>query len=473
MSGATVTWAWSVAATASVRVLMCGAAFTGLASTSPVNPILRSSVGGTSGSAATTRTKTTPTDTLASYGVEISIVAAQSGTANAIADWSVAGMVRASDVYFTTATAYLSFAMGVKLTPVASGPVGGEVWTASDSAGASTNGFGSVELHPDAGHRRGRRPAGVQPCSRSLGDARRMSTTFFEETFSNGAWRRLNSGTPAVPPTPPPASDPYSEIATVVRTDLAFDVPSDDLMDAGPIVGPHIFESFPTAFTSSQDSPNAPDVDTRFNADGTPMSTANMWHRFYPPGYSTNVEWGGEIRDRPFRKRAVRTETVTTRQLTTPAGTAFTIKRDFRVLDKIDEITEIVVQGGMNTAFMEMLDIPTTDAEYNLAVASTAGGAPLRWRQTVEWYEAVKLWNETHTRKFYLLSMPDGSTNATKAPASLLSNALLWLENRYPGINVRIDGKLVICPTNPKCRRRTPTALRRRARSTRSTTGPG
>ncbi len=254
---------------------------------------------------------------------------------------------------------------------------------------------------------------------------------------NGGALKIRRSGTIA----PPPVA------GLVERLDLPFNVPDYKTLTDSPFkVWVHYFEAYPVAYTYSQDSPTAPDVDTRRSDDGTVYgafnSTANAYWRRLPGGNDTTFDsMGGEIRDYPdFRrdKRAAVTSPTNGQTL------------DYRVQDKITELRQMIA-AGFDGPTLNMLDVPENTAQYDLSVKSkessngASDGAPLRWRQTIEIYEGAA---ELRRQGFniQIMNMPDSSTNATKAPASLLVSALKYLDEKYPGVNYKIDGKFVLTP---------------------------
>lgn len=252
-------------------------------------------------------------------------------------------------------------------------------------------------------------------------------------------------GNPVDPTTPTNPTNPTTPAVTLVeRLDLPFNIPTQDvLFNTTKKIWYHYFLSFPIAYTTSQNSPTAPDVDTRLNADGTPISPSNIWSLNNPPGrVAAEKVYGGLVRDRPFYMRAPR-PTITSPTLPTK-------KLDFRIQDKITEIYQAIVGGGDGFA-INLLDIPDNAGQYDLTISETAGGAPLRWRQTVELYEACAEVNRAAGKTvFQMLLMPDGSTGGTKAPAANLANAIDWLETNYPGTNYLRNGKVVVAPYQPE-----------------------
>ncbi len=233
----------------------------------------------------------------------------------------------------------------------------------------------------------------------------------------------------------------------VTRSDLAWNPPTAEVLRAGPWTGPHYFLTFPLAFTTSQDSPTAPDVDTRLNADGTPVDPASLWHRFNPPSFSFHKGFGGEVRDRPLFKRAPRAT------ITSPTDP--NKKLDYRVQDKITECRQAMTSGH-DGFLVDLLDVPVNAAQYDLTVKSkessngASDGAPLRWRQAVELSDAVAEVQRADGPVFHLMCMPDASTNATKSPAGLLCDAIKWLEDRNPGVWLRRNGALILAPYQPE-----------------------
>ncbi len=227
----------------------------------------------------------------------------------------------------------------------------------------------------------------------------------------------------------------------VIRTDLPWNPPTAETMRTGPWVGAHYFLTFPLAYTFSQDSPTAPDVDTRWSNETTPNSTANAWWRFSPYG-NANQDWGGEVRDRPIPERAPRPT------ITSPTDSSK--KLDFRILDKITECRQAMA-ALLDGFWIDLLDVPVNATEYDLSLSSTSGGAPLRWRQAVEMVDAVaEVRRQSGPDSFHLGCMPDASTNATKAPAGLLCDAIKYIEDRNPGIWLRRNGALILAPYQPE-----------------------
>jgi len=247
------------------------------------------------------------------------------------------------------------------------------------------------------------------------------------------------------PPSDEPVDEPGDPIVTgnwVDRPDLPFDVPVTSIMRSSTKkYWAHYFFTFPVAFTSNQDSPTAPDVDTRLYADGSPYSTANQWHRWNPPSYGSYAAYGGEVRDRPEFMRPKRPKV----ESPTKPGKML----DFRVQDKITEIRQAQA-AGIDGFTPDWLDVPKTAKEYDLSIKSSDGGAPHRWRQIIELYEACAEVNrQDGPGSFYLVPMPDGTTQAT-LNATNLAKAILYLQKNYPGVHYFRNGKLVLSPYYPE-----------------------
>lgn len=241
---------------------------------------------------------------------------------------------------------------------------------------------------------------------------------------------------------PPDSSPPITEGDWVIRSDIPFDIPTQTIMrGSSKKYFMHYFFTFPIAFTTSQDSPTAPDVDTRINADDSPFSTANQWHRWNPKSYGSYAVYGGEVRDRPDFMRA--------RRPTVESPTLPGKMLDYRIQDKITEIRQAQA-AGCDGFTPDWLDVPVNDAEYNLNVSSSNGGAPLRWRQIIELYEAcAEVIRQDGPGSFYLVPMPDGSTNATKNAATL-AKAILYLQKKYPGVHYFRNNALLLSPYYPE-----------------------
>jgi len=244
-----------------------------------------------------------------------------------------------------------------------------------------------------------------------------------------------------IPPKPKPPIEPENSIWTI-RADLPFDVPKPEILRAvSKKYFAHYFFTFPVALTANQDSPTAPDVDTRIAADDTPNSTVNQWHRWNPPSYGSYVAYGGEVRDRPGYMRNIRP---TVESPTLPGKML-----DFRVQDKITEIRQ-AMSAGIDGFTPDWLDVPVNDAEYNMSVAATKGGAPLFWRRIVELYEACAEVNrQDGAGSFYLVPMPDSTTNATLTAANL-AKAILYLQKTYPGVHYFRNNRLMLAPYYPE-----------------------
>ncbi len=235
-------------------------------------------------------------------------------------------------------------------------------------------------------------------------------------------------------------------VGTKIRPDLPFNLPTHtELTGASKKVFAHYFLTYPIALTSSQDSPTAPDVDTRVddNENGinqpTDTSKQNQWNRWNPPSYGNYAAYGGEVRDRPLFMRAPRAS------ITSPTLSTKTL--DYRVLDKITEIKQ-AISAGIDGFTPDWLDVPVNDAEYDLSVSSANGGAPLMWRKLIELYEAVA---EVRRQgfNFWLIPMPDSSTNGTSTVANVV-NATVYLEKTYPGVHYKENGKMFFSPYYPE-----------------------
>ncbi len=229
----------------------------------------------------------------------------------------------------------------------------------------------------------------------------------------------------------------------ISRPDLPFDIPTRKVLLAGKRVFAHYFLTFPIAYTYSQDSPTAPDVDTRYETDNvTPKSKANAYWRRNPGG-NDFLSIGGELRDEPLEKRAPRA--------TIDSPTLAGKKLDYRVQDKIIEIRQAMA-GGQDGFTVDLLDVPQNADQYDLTVKSkeasggTSDGAPLRWRQAVELHEGCAEVNRQEGyQAFTIFSMPDCSTGATQN-ATNLANAIDWLDKNYPGTVYKRGGATVYGP---------------------------
>ncbi len=227
----------------------------------------------------------------------------------------------------------------------------------------------------------------------------------------------------------------------VQRLDLPFDIPTRATLRSKKKVLGHYMPEFPVAFTSSQGSPSSPDVDTRYESDGvTPKSTANFWWRFQPGG-NVGTGHGGDTRDEHYYKRAP------VASITSPTDGTKTL--DYRVQDRIIEIRQAMA-GGQDGFFHDFLDVPQNAGEYDITVSPSSGGAPLRWRQSIESFEAAAEVNRQDGVGAVIIGlMPDCSTGAAADPTTL-ADALVYLDNTYPGVCYRTGGKLVYAPYFPE-----------------------
>lgn len=256
-----------------------------------------------------------------------------------------------------------------------------------------------------------------------------MPGKVFQQIGFDGQWVDFGStsGTPIVV-NPPGPSEPTG--ATVVRTDLPFNVPTRDRIEkSGFPVGPHYFLSFPLALASD----TTKDVDTRLNADGTPMDLTDYYLRWLPKGSIEggldNRPFGGLFRDRWALRRAKRVP------ITSPTKPGLTLS--WQIQDKMWEVRE-AIDAGFDCFFLDILQVP-----------QSATDNPLRWKQTIELFEAVDEVNRQDKTNFKIICMPDGTTSGTKNPTTLTA-ALILLNEKYPNVVFKIDDEFLLAPYQPE-----------------------
>lgn len=220
------------------------------------------------------------------------------------------------------------------------------------------------------------------------------------------------------------------------------------------------YPTYLQAFLStSQGTVTFVDYDTRWNetnapvtlpsgvviAPGQPYDAANMWFKVNDPGNGLGgikqQVYGQPARDRVLRTRAKRTEAITLSPYvkTTPGGVITKFKRDAPVLDKVDNLFDMMRQGIVTRLF-NALRVPTVDSEYDFTIEDWNGGPVYTWRYNVQQCEATAMVREMGYPAKMVMGL-DGGSSATRAytadpahPAKYTVDALLWLFKTYPDI---------------------------------------
>jgi len=246
----------------------------------------------------------------------------------------------------------------------------------------------------------------------------------FQQTFFNGQWVDYGASVTSVAPPNGP------DLPVEIRLDLPFNVPTRRRMEDSPYgVGAHYFLSFPIAITSDYTK----DVDTRLNADGTPMDPADYRLRWLPKGSIEggfdNRTVGGLFRDYHALRRAKRTP------ISSPTKAGLTLT--WQIQDKMWEVRE-AIRAGHDYFFLDILQVP-----------QSAGDMPLRWIQTLQLFDAVAEVQRQDKVSFKIICMPDGTTSGTKNPTTLI-DALKYLITTYPDVVYMEEGEFLLAPYQPE-----------------------
>jgi hypothetical protein len=247
-----------------------------------------------------------------------------------------------------------------------------------------------------------------------------------------GAHLGAIAGAPQSRTSAPPPPDP----SLVARPDLPFDVPTAKTLAASPFkVWSHYFTPFPITLQGDWTK----DVDNRLDpATGKSIDTADFIdHRWMPlgsiEGGIDNRVFGGLMRDAHKLRRAKRTSQAS------PTLSGLTLT--WQIQDKMHEVRD-AIKGGLDGFTLDILKVPQTTSmpsRYDYAAM------PDEWRKCMWLFEAVGEVNRQDGTNLRIVSMPDGTTSATKN-SSTLARAMIYIARTYPNVAYFEDGRFDLAP---------------------------
>ncbi len=242
----------------------------------------------------------------------------------------------------------------------------------------------------------------------------------------SGSRRRSGGGNPPTPPDP----------NLVARVDLPFDVPTAKTLAASTFkVWSHYFTPYPITLQGdwTKDVDNTLDEATGKSVD----TTDYIDHRWMPlgsiEGGVDNKVFGGLMRDAHRLRRKKRTSEAS------PTLTGLTLT--WQIQDKMTEVRD-AIKGGLDGFTLDILKVPqTTTMPGRYAYADM----PDEWRKCMWLFEAVGEVNRQDGTDLRIVSMPDGTTSATKDPVTL-ARAMVYIAQTYPDEAYFEDSRFILAP---------------------------